>query len=198
MLRQILPLALLCVAALSGCPNAATPSPYAIADWHVRCDSLMLACTPPPARMVTGYNGMDGNAVSCDVRETATNRVVNFRVGSSAGGTRYSLSLTNATIARSGGFASTGCSVTVEEGANTYRAACGSSAPTPAIPCQVQVTFGPDDTMSGSTVLHAEVLCDHLANATDPTQMRSVYAGAGSMEPGSFELFDCRGLSHGP
>lgn len=197
MLRQILPLAVLCVVALSGCPTNAAPSVFAIADWHVRCDSLMLACTPPPARMVTGYNGVDGNSVSCDVRETAANRVVNFRVGSSTGGTRYSLSLVNATFPRTGGFASTGCTVTVEEGANTYRGACGSSAPSTLQPCQVQVTFG-TDMESGSTVLHADVECDHLANSTDPTQMRSVYAGAGSMEPGSFDLFDCRGLSHGP
>ena len=197
MLRQILPLALLCVVALSGCPSAAPPNVYAIADWHVRCDSVMFACTPPLARQVTGFNGVDGNSVTCSVMETASNRVVNLRAGSSTGGVRYSIQLTNASIPRAGGFAASGCSVTVEEGANTYRGGCGSLAPTVAQPCQVNVTFG-TDVESGSTILHAEVLCDHLANSTDPSQLRSVFAGAGSLEPGSLDLFDCRGLSRDP
>lgn len=194
MLRQILPLALLCVAALPGCPNNTAPEVYSIADWHLRCDTEMAACTPPPPRQVTGFNGMNGNSVSCTVMESATDRVVNLRTGSSAGGVRYSISLTNARVPRGGGFAASGCSVRVEDGANTYSGSCGALAPVATQPCQVQITFG-TDMMSGSTVLNAEVLCDHLPNIAAPTQLRSVFAGAGSAEPGLLQFFDCRGLS---
>lgn len=195
MLRQILPLALLCVVALSGCPNNTAPEVYSIADWQVRCDSEMLSCTPAPPRQVTGFNGgAAGNSVSCSVMEGATDRVVTARTGSSAGGVRYSISLTNARVPRGGGFAATGCSVRVEEGANTYSGSCGALAPSATQPCQVQITFG-TDAMTGSTILNAEVLCDHLPNIAAPTQLRSVFASAGSAEPGLLQFFDCRGLS---
>lgn len=193
MLRPILPLALLSVVALSGCPNNTVPDVYSIADWHVRCATGM-SCTPPEPRMVTGFNGMTGNTVTCTVTETATDRLVSFTTGSAAGGTRYSVALSGARVPRSGGFPGTGCQVTVTEGANTYRGLCGSVAPTTSQPCQVQLSFDVD-MPTGSPRVTAEILCDFLPNSADPTSLRSVHRGAGSPDPGHFEFFDCRGLS---
>lgn len=178
-------------------PADAGPPPVQVdAIWNLRCDSATGGCTRLPAREVGGFDGM-GNSVSCTVVESPTQRLVNFRAGAITGGVRYSFSLANASIPRGGGFAGPGCSVSVEEGANTYRGPGGSSTPTAAQPCQVQATFGAGGARGG-TALTATVFCDLLANATDPTDLRSVRAIGSGPDPAFFEFFDCVGLSLDP
>jgi hypothetical protein len=197
MLRALLPLTVLSALALTGCPSQPPPATYAIADWQVRCDSAMLACTPGPSRLVTGTSGVDGNSVSCSVVESATTRRVNFRVGSSVGGIDYAIGVAMANVPRSGGSPSTGCTVTVEDDANTYVGACGATAPSDTQPCQVTMDFDVDPS-TGSPRVTAEILCDHLVNQADPTIRRSIFMGAGSPNPAHIEIFDCRGLSGAP
>jgi hypothetical protein len=193
-LRSVLPLALLSVLALPGCPNNDPPGVYSIADWRLGCDSVMTGCTPALARAVTGFNGEMGNTVSCSVTERGADRVVSFRTGSLTEGVAYSISLTSATVPRAGGLSRDG-QITVVEGANTYRGLAGSATPTALQPCQLRVMFG-TDAATGSTLLEAELLCDHLPNNTDPSSLRGISAGAGSSEPATLNFFDCRGLTH--
>lgn len=194
MLRSVLPLALLSVVALSGCPNNDPPGVYSIADWNLRCDSVMTGCTPGLRRAVTGFNGEMSNTVSCSVTERGSDRIVTFRTGSVTDGIGYAVALQTATVPRTGGYARDG-QVTIVEGANTYVGVAGSSAPTMLQPCQLMITFG-TDTATGSTLLEAEMLCDHLANQTDPAMLRGLAAGAGSSAPAMLNFFDCRGLTH--
>lgn len=169
------------------------PATYAIADWQVRCDSAMLGCTPGPSRLVTGLDGEMGNVVSCIVTESATERQVDFVVGSEVGGVSFSLGL-QAVVPRAGGSPGAGCVADLDEGGTALSGVCGGAAPSTSQPCQVTLAFDADP-LTGSPRLTAELLCDHLPLTSDPTVLRSVFQGAGSTSPAHIELFDCVGLS---
>jgi hypothetical protein len=178
-----------------GCVTNDNRPPFAIADWRVRCDSVMGMCAEPLARQVTGENGESGNSISCNVTEDETSRTVNAMIGGTGPVDRmpFEVSITNARVPRAGGFVGGGaCSVTVIEGVNRYRGACGSAAPTTDQPCQVEIEFS-FDTMSQSNLTTFHIFCDHLPNEATSEQLRSFTSHLSAVEPADIELYNCRG-----
>lgn len=177
-----------------GCTNTGAAPVYAIADWQVRCDSVMGMCAVPLARSVTGENAMGGNVVSCTMEESADAREVSFRAGNSAGaGMLYRIEVTGARVPRGGGaVGGPNCFATVTEGANRYAGRCGGAAPTADQPCQVRIMFGYDDTAMSPTA-DVEIYCDHLPNESSADQLRSVSSPLGGVMPADLRFFDCVG-----
>jgi hypothetical protein len=177
-----------------GCTNTGAAPVYAIADWQVRCDSVMGMCAVPLARSVTGENAMGGNVVSCSVDESPDARVVSFRAGNTAGaGMPYRIEVTGARVPRGGGaVGGSTCFATITEGANRYTGRCGGAAPTTDQPCQVRIMFGYDDTAMSPTA-DVEIYCDHLPNESSGDQLRSVSSPLGGIMPADLRFFDCVG-----
>lgn len=191
--RFVLCIALLAAALAAGCGNDARP-PYVIADWAVRCDSVMMMCSPPPARSITGEN-VAGNTVSCVVNETDDARTVTVTAGGLAGSERYQVQVTAARVPRGGGFAAGGtCRVLVTEGSNRYSAACGSAPPSTEQPCQVEIDFDYDDVVMTPTA-NVRVLCDHMPNEVSAEVLRGLGAPTASATPAELVFYHCTGLT---
>ena len=175
-----------------GCVTNDSRPPFTIADWQVRCDTVMGMCSVPLRRSVTGENGEAGNSVSCNVTEDTANRTVNASVGGvgPVDGMTFELSISNARVPRGGGFVGGGtCSITVVDGVNRYRGACGSAPPSTDTPCQVEIEFDFDEmSQSNRTTLH--VLCDHLPNEVTSEQLRSFTSHLTAAEPADIELYN--------
>lgn len=177
----------------SGCMTERPPV-FADALWQVDCDSEMGMCSPSMARMLSGENAMDGNAVQCNVVETADARTVSFYVRNMAAGTPFEARLSNARFPRAGGAPGGGCSFTVGEGANRFTGACGGAAISVEQPCQGRADFG-FSAEFGSPTVEVTMLCDHLPNETTSEQLRSLHLPTSPTMPASFLFYDCVGLS---
>lgn len=192
--RLVLSIALLSGVLSAGCTNNDDREVFVIADWGLRCDSVMMMCSPPPVRTVEGEN-VGGSTVSCTVNETADARTVTISAGGLAGSERYQVQITGARVPRAGGFAAAGtCQYLVVEGANRFAGPCGSAPPSAEQPCQVQVEFDYADEQMTPTA-SVRVLCDHMPNEASSEVLRGLGAPTASATPAEFLFYFCDGLT---
>lgn len=177
-------------ALIAGCGNNAPAGVFADVQWQVRCD-IMGMCTRPDSRDVLGYDGEDGNDVSCTVVQDATSRTVTFRAESDG----FSLAARNVVVPIAGGSGSgAGCRVTVEEG-NTYEGVCGGGTPSDAQPCQIRNVQFYTDEVSGSAAMRGELRCEGIRATAAPDLRREITAPGDAASYVQFTFYDCRGLS---
>lgn len=201
-MRRWLPISVLFISSISaaGCGDPDAGKLFADIQYATRCPRSN-HCTGPEDRDICGINGgtpcveVEGTAtVSCNVTESGDNRSINF---SASQGGDYQISVRNATVAASGGFATgTNCSVVVVDGVNRYEGRCGPAEPGEAQPCQISGVRFYDD--MGNPTLEGAIECRDLPNQANPdllTDVTSVGSGpAAAAEPGAFRLANCLGL----
>ena len=186
-------LALAAGLATSSCSSSGPVGVYADIRWQVRCD-IMNGCTSYPQRDVNGFNGENGVRVTCTTIESASNRVLSF----SASGSGYSLQLSGASFARSGGSpGGEGCNVRVQED-NVYEGACGASPPSEAQPCRVSdVMFTRD--AEGRSLITGHIFCQGMSPSAAPGIDRELTSAGTSpesaMTPLEFNIYDCNGYT---
>lgn len=194
---------LVCAAALlassaASCSTSGPAEVFADLQWRVRCE-IMRMCTGYPDRSILGFDGDDGQRISCNVIETADSRTLTFNVSGSTATSSYSLGVTAAVIPRAGGGAGgSGCSVTVREDATTFTGRCGASPPNDAQPCQINnVRFMVD--AEGRSLITGNLYCENISPSAAMTIDREVTAAGDTPDarttPMAFNLYDCRGYS---
>ncbi|MGE0789145.1 MAG: hypothetical protein AB7S26_25960 [Sandaracinaceae bacterium] len=186
--------------ALVGC-DGGNPDVFADMRYAVRCNETR-GCPGESQRDICGFNMGDpcvelGDVpsfqITCDVEETSDNRTITFV----ALGLGFSLRITSLVVPFAGGpGGGPNCRVRVQEGANLYEGACGSSAPSEAQPCQIPNVSFRDD--MGNPTLEGSVRCEYLPNTAMPANHVELSTnGSGpmaQMTPAGFRLANCAGL----
>lgn len=175
--------------------DAPSRPPFVIADWRVRCDSVMGGCTEPPARSLTGEDGVDGQSISCRVTGDDTTKRLELDIGGmDALGTPYALTL-DVTFPAFGGFASG--TATVVDWTSTYQGVVGNDPPTEAQPCQGEIELSNDE-MSMSSRVTVHLRCDHLPDSGDASERRAFTSHLVATEPADIEIYSCEGVPYSP
>lgn len=189
------------LALAAGCNNTTPPRLYATISWKMRCPdapdfmppaSCAMGCTEGMDRLIDNFAGEGGTSVSCSITETASSRILNLRIGNSAG---QSVTLQNVEIPTAGGSALRG-TVRLHED-NDYTGLAGGAAPSNSQPCQVSnVTFFREEG-SGDPTLRGYILCDTMRADADMRICRGLSGPGGSAtasDPAEFTVFGCPGL----
>jgi hypothetical protein len=198
-MRRIFLLAMVPSVFAFGCGDPDAGKLFADIQYATRCDATP-HCGAPQERDICGINQGDpcnesGEPVraSCTVTEGDGTRTLSF---SASQGDDFSIAVTNATFPAEGGSASGGCTVTVQEGANAYRGACGSSEPSEAQPCRVNSVMFFDD--MGNPTVEGAIFCQFLPNRASPEleiEVTALGSGPGpASTPARFRLANCAGL----
>jgi hypothetical protein len=160
----------LCLVLLAACGDPNAGALFADIQYRARCEETP-HCGAYVDRDVCGYNRSDAcetdapeAQLSCSIIEGEGTRTLSFSASQGGG---FSLAVTGAVIPEAGGVAmGAGCSVSVVEGANSYRGDCGSSVPSEAQPCQItNVEFYDDE---GNPTVEGEIFCQYLPNISMP------------------------------
>lgn len=201
-MRRWLPILVLFVSSIAaaGCGDPDAGKLFADIQYATRCPTSN-HCTGPEDRDICGINGgtpcmsVEGTAtVSCNVTEAGDNLNINFSASQGAG---FQISVRNATVAASGGFATgSSCTVVVVDGVNRYEGRCGPATPSEEQPCQISSVAFFDD--MGNPTLEGQIECRDLPNQANPDLLTDVTAvGSGptaAAQPGVFRLANCTGL----
>lgn len=186
------------LALFAGCNNTSEARLYAQAGWKMRCPSTddiaqgcASGCTEGMDRFIDDFVG-PGTSITCNVTETTTSRILNFRLGNASG---QSLSFQNVTVPHDGGSALNGTVRFRED--NDYTGGAGGVVPSRAQPCQVSnVTFTSDpETME--PVMEGDILCVQMRADADMRICRGLSAEGGSgtsTVPAHFKIYSCPGL----
>lgn len=183
------------------CNNQTPPRLYATMSWKMRCPdatdflppaNCAMGCTEGMDRLIDNFAGEGGTSVTCNVTQNETSRILNFRLGNSAG---QSVSFQNVAVPRNGGSALSGTIRFRED--NDYTGVAGGSAPSNTQPCQVSnVEFFPE-AESGDPTIRGYVVCDLMRADADMRICRGLSMPGGSataMEPAEFTIYGCPGL----
>jgi hypothetical protein len=182
------------------CNNTTPPRLYATMSWKMRCPDApdfaagcAMGCTEGMDRLIDNFAGEGGTSITCNVTESATSRILNFRVGNSAG---QSVSFQNVAIPMAGGSALSGTVRFRED--NDYSGVAGAVAPGGSQPCQVSnVTFF-REAESGDPTIRGYVLCDQMRADADMRVCRGLSMPGGTasaMDPAEFTIYGCPGLT---
>ncbi len=133
-----------------------------------------------PERIVMALNGEAGFTNRCSAQDVDGALTVSL---SSSNGNSQSFAITGALVGLEGNVGSS-CVVEIIEGANRYRGACSSAAPTPQVPCQLTGGFDEQGRpkvfgKNSNGLLEGAVYCDNLHVFSAPNITRDV-ARAGS------------------
>lgn len=186
---------------LAGCNNQTPPRLYARMAWKMRCPNpamlpggCSMGCSEGRDRLVVTFTGEMGVRITCNVTETADQRILNFRIQHVDG---YGVMFENVTVPRNGGSALSGRVRLYED--NEYVAAAGGTAPRPDQdqPCEVSsVTFFRDEE-SGDPTMRGQVFCQTMRAEASMNLCRGLSssggAGAATM-PAEFTIYGCPGL----
>lgn len=183
------------------CNNTTPPRLYATMAWKMRCPdapdflppaNCVMGCTEGMDRVIDNFAGEGGTSVTCNVTQTATSRILNFRLGNSAG---QSVSFQNVAIPLAGGSALSGTVRFRED--NDYTGIAGGTAPSNTQPCQVSnVTFFAE-AESGDPTIRGYVVCDLMRADADMRICRGLSTVGGSAvatDPAEFTIYGCPGL----
>ena len=85
-----------------GCSESGPTGVFADIQWQVRCQ-VMGMCTPSAGRSILGFDGQDGQRISCNVVETDSSRILSFNTRGSVASVPFALTMTMATFPTSGG-----------------------------------------------------------------------------------------------
>ncbi len=187
------------LALFAGCNNTTPPRLYATMSWKMRCpdaaDIAMgcsMGCTEGQDRLIDNFAGVEGVSITCNVTETASSRILNFRLGNSAG---QSVTFQNVEVPHDGGPALRGTVRFRED--NDYTGAAGSATPTATQPCQItNVAFSREAT-SGDPTITGEVFCDMMKADADMRICRGLSREGGvgtATVPAEFTIYGCPGL----
>ncbi|MBX7194970.1 MAG: hypothetical protein K1X94_23150 [Sandaracinaceae bacterium] len=189
------------LALFAGCNNTTPPRLYATMSWKMRCpdatdfmQGCRMGCTEGMDRLVDNFAGVDGASITCNVTETASSRILNFRIGNSAG---QSVTFQNVEVPHDGGPALRGIVRFHED--NDYTGTAGSATPSNAQPCQItNVQFMRDTTTStGDPMITGQVYCRTMRADADMQICRGLTheGGVGTATvPAEFTIYGCPGL----
>jgi hypothetical protein len=183
----------------AGCNNTSPPRLYATMAWKMRCpnaadfaEGCAMGCTEGMDRLIDDFAGEGGTSITCNVTESGTSRILNFRIGSSAG---QSVSFQNVAIPTTGGSALSGTVRFRED--NDYTGVAGANPPSGGQPCQVSnVTFF-SEPESGDPTIRGYVLCGRMRADADMRICRGLSMPGGSataMDRAEFTIYGCPGL----
>lgn len=176
----------------SSCTTTGPAGVYADIQYAVRCEAMGM-CPGTVMRDINGFNGTDGLRVSCNVVETATQRILSFSATSRS---TFGMSVMNATFARGGGSPSgAGCVVEVQDSPNTFRGDCGGAPPSAVQPCQISSVVFTREAETGSSLITGQMICASLPNRADATILREVTSAGSAAAPLTFNLYDCTGYN---
>ncbi len=183
------------------CNNTTPPRLYATMAWKMRCPdatdflppaNCAMGCTEGMDRLIDNFAGVDGTSVTCNVTQTATSRILNFRLGNPAG---QSVSFQNVAVPLGGGSALSGTVRFRED--NEYTGVAGATVPSNSQPCQISnVTFFAEEE-SGDPTIRGYVVCDLMRADADMRICRGLSMPGGSavaMDPAEFTIYGCPGL----
>lgn len=167
---------------------------YATVAWRVRCPEASCAdgCAESADHVIDNFADEGGTSISCSVEESSGQRVLNFRLGNTAG---QSVAFEAVSVPRAGGSATSG-TVRVLEGGVEFSGRAGGMTPSAMQPCQVSnISFFAESETRDPTV-RGYFVCQGMLDADMRAcrDLSTVGGSAAATDPAEFTIYDCAGL----